>query len=125
MPTWLAVAGGGAAGTLARYLIGVAWARPGAFPWWTLGINIVGSFVLGVVIGVAAVRDTASSTVTLALAVGVAGGFTTFSTFSVETLAMVERGESLRAAAYVAASVVLGLLAAALGLYLTRSRILG
>lgn len=123
MPTWIAVAAGGAAGTLARYLIGVAWARPGAFPWWTLGINVLGSFALGLIVGVAAARGAASSTLTIALAVGVAGGFTTFSTFSVETLAMVERGESLRATAYVTASVVLGLLAAALGLYLTRSRI--
>lgn len=123
MPTWLAVAAGGAAGTLARYLIGVAWARPGAFPWWTLTINVIGSLVLGLVVGVAAARGAASSTLTIALAVGVAGGFTTFSTFSVETLALIERGESLRAGAYVTASVVLGLLAAALGLYLIRSRI--
>lgn len=123
MPTWLAVAAGGAAGTLARYLIGVAWARPGAFAWWTLTVNVIGSLVLGLVIGVAGARGAASSTLTLALTVGVAGGFTTFSTFSVETLALIERGESLRAAAYVTASIVLGLLAAALGLYLTRSRI--
>lgn len=123
MPTWIAVAAGGAAGTLARYLVGVAWARPGVFPWWTLGINVTGSLALGLIVGVAAARGAASSTLIIALAVGVAGGFTTFSTFSVETLAMVERGESLRAIAYVTASIVLGLLAAALGLYLTRSRI--
>jgi CrcB protein len=123
MPTWLAVAAGGAAGTLARYVIGMVWARPGAFPWWTLGVNVTGSLALGLIAGAAAARGAANSTLVLALTVGVAGGFTTFSTFSVETLALIDRGESLRAAAYVTASIVLGLLAAALGLYLTRSRI--
>lgn len=123
MPTWIAVAAGGAAGTLARYLIGSVWTRAGAFPWPTLGINVIGSLALGAIVGAAMVRGSASSTLTIALAVGVAGGFTTFSTFSVETLAMIERGESLRAAAYVTASVLLGLLAAALGVYLTRTRI--
>jgi CrcB protein len=115
MPTWLAVAAGGAVGTLARYLVGVAWARPGVFPWWTLAINVAGSLALGVFAGVASARGATTSTLTLALTVGLCGGFTTFSTFSVETLALLERGEWQRAGAYVVASVLLGLLAAAAG----------
>lgn len=102
-------------GTLARYLVGVAWARPGAFPWWTLAINVVGSFALGVFAGVASARGATASALTLALTVGLCGGFTTFSAFSVETLALLERGEWQRAGAYVVASVLLGLLAAAAG----------
>lgn len=119
--TALAVAMGGALGTLARFAIGVAWARPGAFPWWTLAINTAGSLLLGVVAGLAA-RGGLATTTSLALSVGLCGGFTTFSTFSVETLALVERGEWRRAVAYVAASVLLGVAAAAIGALLLPRR---
>lgn len=124
MPTWLAVATGGALGTLARYAVGLAWARPGAFPWWTLAINISGSFVLGVVTGIAAARETGSTTVAVALSVGLCGGFTTFSAFSVESLGLIEQGAWTRASAYAILSVLLGIAAAGAGLTLIRTRIL-
>ena len=122
MSTWLAVAAGGAAGTLARYAVGVAWTRPGVFPWWTLGINVAGSFVLGLVSGAAAARGGVPSATVVALSIGLCGGFTTFSAFSLETLALIQRGAWLRAGAYVTASVALAIAAAALGLALTRPR---
>jgi CrcB protein len=121
VPTWLAVAVGGAAGTLARYAVGLAWARPGVFPWGTLGINVAGSFVLGLVSGAAA-RGGAPTATVVALSIGLCGGFTTFSAFSLETLALIQRGTWLRAGAYVTASVALAIAAAALGLALTRPR---
>jgi len=123
VPTWIAVAAGGAAGTLARYAIGLAWARPGLFPWWTLSINVAGSLVLGVVAGLVP-RGGAPTTASVALSVGLCGGFTTFSAFSLETLALVERGEWTRAAAYAVASVLLGVAAAGLGVALARTRTL-
>ncbi len=80
------------------------------FPWHTLAVNLVGSFVMGLLIA-SALRDTAR----LFLLTGMLGAFTTFSTFSIETLALVQDGRLWAAAAYVALSVVGGLLLAALG----------
>jgi CrcB protein len=115
----LLVALGGAVGSVARYGVGVLLAAATRdFPWSTLGINVVGSLVLGAVV---AAYPAGASAPRLLLGVGLCGGFTTFSTFGVETLALVERGEAARAAAYVGASVALGLAAAALGLALGRA----
>lgn len=122
MPTWLAVSAGGAAGTLARYLIGIAVAGRWTFPWGTLGINVVGSFLLGVIAGIVQARGGVATPATVAVSVGFCGGFTTFSAFSLEVLQMVERGEWSRALAYVVASVALGVAAAAVGLALARGR---
>jgi len=115
----LLVALGGALGSAARYGIGVMLAASTReFPWSTLGINVVGSLVLGAVVALA---PEAGSATRLLVGVGVCGGFTTFSTFSVETLALVERGDVGRAGTYVAASVALGLLGAAAGLLIGRA----
>ena len=116
-----AIALGGALGTLARYLLGAALADvvPG-FPAATLGINVVGSFLLGLLMAGVALRPDLSPALRAALTVGFCGGFTTFSTFSAETVALLERGAAARAALYAAASVTLSVAAAFAGLALAR-----
>lgn len=101
---------------LARY--GLSSAFPGdALPWVTVAINVVGSFVLGALV----VVDWSSTEVRTALGVGFLGGFTTFSTFSVQAVVDVDAGEPGRALLYVGLSVVLGSAAAALGYSLAHS----
>lgn len=112
----LLIALAGAVGTLVRYGIGVA-VGPQSYPWGTLGINVAGSFLLG---GLLAATPRMPESVSVALAVGLLGAFTTFSTFSVETLALVRSGQVVPALGYAAASVTLGLAAAAAGYYLVR-----
>lgn len=116
--THIAVAVGGAFGALARYWVGLAVGTPG-FPWATLGINTAGSFLLGTLLGFTPGRWNA--TLITSLGVGFLGAFTTFSTFAHETVAMLRANRAGSALAYVTASVVLGVVAAALGYALSRS----
>ena len=102
----------GAAGALARYGIGAA-AGPRAFPWATLAINVLGSFLLGLLLHRGPLR--LSDDVRLALGVGLLGAFTTFSTFTNETLALARDGRLGSAVLYVSVSIVGGLAAAAIG----------
>jgi CrcB protein len=108
----------GGIGTLARYGISNHY-HGGALPWATLAINVAGSFLLGVLVVLPAGWMTERSRD--ALGVGLLGGFTTFSTFSVQAFLDAEAGEPGKALAYVAASVVLGLAAAACGYYAARA----
>lgn len=114
-----AVAVAGALGALSRYWIGsVVGLR--SFPWATLGVNVTGSFLLGVVLaGPGAGRW--STTATTVVAVGFLGAFTTFSTFSFETTALLRDGRTVAAATYVAASVGIALLASAGGYLVGRA----
>jgi CrcB protein len=113
--TALAVALGGAAGSLARYLLGTALLdASGRVPVATLVINVTGSFVLGYLL-VALPATPRPAPLRTALTVGVCGGFTTFSTFSAETVALFEQGAGARALLYVVASVTLSLLAVLAG----------
>lgn len=111
---WIAVAG--MAGTLSRHAIGMALSRASqSFPWSTLLINVTGSLVLGLVYRYySADRENLRNV----LAVGFCGAFTTFSTFSLETVRLADDGRWLRAGAYVSASVVLGVLAILAGFQL-------
>ncbi len=118
MPLVLAIALGGAAGSVARWWIG-SLAPDAAFPWATLAINVAGSLLLGMLVR-AAVVSAAPAELRLALTVGFCGGFTTFSTFSLETVRMAQSGAWGRAGAYVLASVLLSLAAVAAGMYLGR-----
>jgi CrcB protein len=110
------VALAGAGGVLVRY--GVSSAVHGeALPWVTVAINVVGSFLLGMLV----VAHWASPQTRTILGVGFLGGFTTFSTFSVQAFLDVRAGEPGKAVVLVGASVILGLLAAAGGYYLARA----
>jgi CrcB protein len=114
--TALLVTLAGAAGVLARYAISSAF-HGDALPWATVGINVAGSFALGVLV----VVDWWTPEARTALGVGFLGGFTTFSTFSVQAVLDVDGGDAARAAVYVSASVGLGLAAAAAGFLLARA----
>ena len=113
---------GGAIGAGARHLVGQAMlARFGpGFPWWTLSINIIGGLLMGLLIGALARSSDAGETARLFIGVGVLGGFTTFSSFSMEFWMLFERGQNAQAAAYVLASVIGAILACGLGLFIMR-----
>jgi CrcB protein len=120
-PAIAVVAAGGVLGSLARWGVGLAVpAPPGGFPWGTFGINVLGSLLMGVlVVVVTQVRD-AHPLVRPFLGVGVLGGFTTFSTFAVDTETLLAGGHRATALAYLAGTVVAAVAAAALGVALTR-----
>lgn len=117
-----AVALGGAFGSVARYLTGIGAGKLFGlgFPWGTLIINIAGSFLIGVLVELFALRLDLSQPVRAFLTVGFCGGFTTFSTFSLESYLLIERGEMIPAALYIVASVVLSVAALFGALHLVR-----
>lgn len=111
--TALLVALAGAAGASARYAVTTA-VGPRTFPWATLAINVTGSFALGLLLRVALGRGWPEATV-LPLSAGFLGAFTTFSTFSNETWALLRDDRAGAALAYVVLSVLAGVVAAAAG----------
>lgn len=111
----LAVGCGGFIGSVLRYLCDLIKVPPVDFPFITCGINIVGSFAIMFFTGLVAKNGAADSSLLLFLRVGLCGGFTTFSTFSAETLRMLESGNVAYAISFVVLSVVLCLLAAWVG----------
>lgn len=116
MVVWLAVALGGAAGSVLRYAMALALLRTSvAFPLGTLLVNVLGSFLIGVFARWFTAPDV-DPLWRIALMVGFCGGFTTFSTFSAELVALAQEGRMLRAAIYVVVSVSLAVLATVLGL---------
>jgi CrcB protein len=118
---------GGAFGTGARYLLGgvvARWAGPD-FPYGTLLINVLGSFLIGVVQQVGLTSLLIPDTLRLVLAVGVMGGFTTYSSFSYETIRLLEAGSWLAASVYVALTTALCLACCVAGLSLGRVLIEG
>ena len=120
---FLLVGLGGAVGSMARFGVGSLVGRllPMNFPLATLIVNIVGSVAMGLFVGVMArLLPAWQEEARLFVAVGVLGGFTTFSSFSLDTIALVERGELLQAGLYVLLSVVVCLIGLYLGLLLTR-----
>ncbi len=122
MPNLLIVMLGGALGAGARHLVGVfTLARYGpGFPWGTLTVNLVGGLLMGLLAGWLA-RAGGSEAARLFLAVGVLGGFTTFSAFSLDTFLMIERGQYAFAALYVGGSVLGSVLLLLLGLMAMRT----
>jgi CrcB protein len=92
-----------------------------AFPYATLVVNVLGSFAMGLVAGVFMLKADLPLSLRLFLATGVLGGFTTFSAFSLDAVAIYERGEPAMAALYVAASVILSIAALWAGLSLVRA----
>ena len=118
---WAAVLLGGALGAGARYGVAQSMSHYPSFPWATLIVNVVGAFVIGVVAVVADEHFTIGPTLRTFLAVGVLGGFTTFSSFSIETFRLWERGAPWYAGLNVVASVALCLVAVRLGIALGRA----
>ena len=119
----LAVAAGGAFGAVARYLVMIQvghWLGA-AFPFATLTVNILGSFALGLLVELMALAWSPPPELRALLVVGVLGAFTTFSTFSMDVVLHMERGEFGLTLAYVAASVVLCVAAFFAGLHLVRA----
>jgi fluoride exporter len=118
----LYVAVGSAIGGVSRYLLGGLVQRmlDTTFPAGTLLVNVTGSFLLGAIIRYALETPSLTPEVRAFLTIGFCGGYTTFSTFSYETMALLEDGEWARAGVYITASVTLSLIATFLGLALAR-----
>jgi CrcB protein len=124
MTPYLLVGLGGGLGAMLRYgyggLAGRLWRSD--FPHGTMVINIVGSLAMGLLVGILArTLPAGQENIRLFLAVGVLGGFTTFSTFSLDTIAMMERGQVGPALFYVLGSVVVGIAALYAGLLIVRA----
>jgi CrcB protein len=123
----LYVAAGGAAGSWLRFLVGRAWTAAigpvaaSAFPWATLTVNVAGSFAMGLLAGWLAHFGSHSEGWRLLLGVGLLGGFTTFSAFSLEFALLVERGTLGIAALYVAVSLAAGFAGLFAGLFVMRT----
>ncbi len=115
MANLLYVAFGGALGSVLRYLLSLG--LNGAFPYGTLTVNVAGCFVIGLLAGYGQTSETGR----LFLMVGVLGGFTTFSAFSLDTLRLVEAGQVTLALAYAGLSVLLSLFAVFAGVGLVKA----
>ena len=113
---------GGALGSAARYLVNVGAGRliGMAFPWGTLIVNVVGCFIMGVLIGLGAHRITLTNEARVFMMTGILGGFTTFSAFSADFMLLIERKNFGLATLYLTGSVALSLLAVFAGLHLIR-----
>ena len=118
MPIVLLVGLGGAVGAIMRYLMG-GWVHAllgsSSFPYGTLAVNVLGCLLIGVLMGVAETRQALSAEARALLMVGILGGFTTFSTFGYETMALVRAGDVLAGASNAAVHVVFGLAAVWVG----------
>lgn len=123
MQTLILVAAGGATGAVARYLLGVQAMRSlgGGWPYGTFAANLLGGFLMGVLAAVLALRGGADQEKwRVLLGVGVLGGFTTFSAYSLEVALMIERRAYGQAALYSLGSVVLSVAALFAGMILVR-----
>src|SRR6478672_78837 len=119
----LLVGVGGFVGSVARYLVAVLFANQfsSVFPFATLTVNVVGCFLIGIIFALSDRGNILSPEWRVLLTTGFCGGFTTFSTFSYESLRLLQDGEYLYVGAYVLASVVVGLAATYVGIILIRS----
>ena len=123
-----AIAAGGAIGAVARYMvmsttwhwIGLGYHGFPGFPWGTIIVNVIGSFVLGALIETMALVWSPSEAIRAMLVIGVLGSFTTFSTFSLDVQHMIARGEFLYAGGYITGSVVASIAALLIGMALFR-----
>lgn len=112
---------GGGMGAVARYLLGSAVQRAIGpdFPWGTLAVNMIGCLLVGVVAELIRVHVDWHGNVRLFLVVGILGGFTTFSSFGYETMALIQSGKYLAAFANAAGQSLFGILLVAIGFYVT------
>ncbi|RIA09029.1 camphor resistance protein CrcB [Flavobacteriaceae bacterium MAR_2010_72] len=113
---------GGGFGSVLRYMIGKYLNSPETgLPYGTFAANILGSLLIGIILGMAAKNNTLSQSQTLLLATGFCGGFTTFSTFAYENHVFLKSGDFTSFALYTIGSFVVGFLAVFLGLYLVKA----
>ena len=113
---------GGGVGSSLRYLLGKYMnSTQTGIPWGTFTANILGSLLIGIILGLAAKNDTLSQSQTLLLATGFCGGFTTFSTFAYENHVFLKSGDFTNFALYTIGSFVVGFLAVFLGMFLVKS----
>jgi len=118
----LAVGVGGGLGALARYFIAGAVQPAGAvFNWGIFVVNISGGFLMGLIVEASALKLNLSPDLRAFLTVGILGGYTTFSTFSLDSALLLQKGQYMQAAAYMIGSVVLSILALFAGLWIVRS----
>lgn len=121
MYLWIAL--GGALGASGRFFVTSTMGRMigHGFPWGTVIVNVVGSFIMGALISFMAIKWSTSVEMRAFLTTGILGGFTTFSAFSLDFVTLIERKENLAAIGYAAGSVGLSILAVFAGLVLMRS----
>jgi CrcB protein len=113
---------GGGLGSVLRYLVGKFLNNAdGGIPYGTFAANIIGSLLIGIILGLAAKNDTLTSNHTLLLATGFCGGFTTFSTFAYENQVLLKAGDFTSFALYTIGSFVIGFLAVFFGLFIAKS----
>ena len=120
--TYLAVACGGAIGAMSRYWVYNAFlkASESKFPWATLTVNIAGSFLIGIAFVLITERSEVEPEMRGLVTVGFLGAFTTFSTFSMDTIGLLEQGQISSAITYVLSSALVCIIAAGLGLMFSR-----
>ena len=121
----IAIAVGGAAGSVARYMTMAALGHwlGSAFPYGTLAVNVIGSLSMGVLVELSALVWSPSPELRALLTVGVLGGFTTFSTFSLDVAVLMQRGDTVSVALYVIVSVLFSVGALFAGLHLVRGMV--
>lgn len=114
---------GGALGSVCRYLVGIGAGRVlgSNFPFGTMIVNVVGSFAMGLFVEFLALKFNGSESLRLFVAVGVLGGFTTLSSFSLDTIVLFERGAVTTAVVYAGGSILLSLAALIAGLQFVRA----
>ena len=119
----LAVAAGGAIGAVLRLVVGrgMFYLMGSEFPWGTLVVNILGSFLVGLFVEILSLRYSLSHEWQGFIIIGVFGGFTTFSAFSLEVSLMIEKGDFSNAALYGLVSMFIGVLALFIGLFAGRA----
>ena len=117
----LLVAAGGALGAVGRYLVGVSLKTASGFPWATMSVNVFGSLLMGLVIGWLSRQSAGNEAIRLFLAVGILGGFTTFSAFSMDLFALIEKRDMAAMTLYLGGSLLGGLVAFMIGFLALRA----
>jgi CrcB protein len=115
------IAVGGAIGSVIRYAVSTIQNPTVAFPYAIFIVNVTGGLLMGIVTALLALKFSASSEVRAFLTTGILGGYTTFSTFSLESAMLIERHDYATAAAYIVGSAVLSILALFAGLWIVRA----